>query len=265
MLRILAILFLILGTHPLAAQPFDPASLKACGSTVAGEAISGARFKSAEGQTVKIALVKAPELWAPDAAYKSWPYGPEAKAALDARIRGKIVTLYCEGPSTNRLGELVAHVVMENGDWLALDLVREGHVFVFPGAIRRHGLTTLFQEEEGARNDRRGLWRFSNLDPVEAQSEAVNPGWFQIIRGQVQDVSIVRGTYYINFGEDWRTDFTIEIPPLVARQFAKQSVDPMSLKGERVEGRGWVDFKSGPRLLVQGPGQLRQLPALPSP
>ena len=270
MLRMLAILFLSMTVQlsrpqVVHARQLDTTSLTPCGDTVAGEAIGGARFLSAQGQTVKLALVKAPEIWAPGAAYNSWPHGPESRQALQRAVSGKTITLFCEGQRTNRLGELVAHVVLPDGQWLAFDLVNAGDVFVFPGATRRQGLELLYQAEDAARAARKGVWNYNNLQPVEALGNSVKAGWFQIVRGDVREVALVRGTYYLNFGDDWRTDFTIEIPPIVARQFAKWDIDPMSLKGERVEGRGWVDFKSGPRLLVQGPGQLRQLPARPFP
>ncbi|WP_020398452.1 thermonuclease family protein [Kordiimonas gwangyangensis] len=252
-----AILFLGVLATPAFGQALDTTTLKPCGETVAGDAIGGARFMSAEGQVIKSALVKAPELWEPGAQYSSWPHAVDAKKALQEKVAGKTVTLYCEGQKTNRLGELVAHVIMPDGGWLALELVREGHVFVFPGATRKQGLSTLYEAEEEAKAAGKGLWKYKNLNTVMADSGQVKPGWFQIVRGTVQDVGIVRGTYYLNFGADWRTDFTIEIPPLVVRQFSQLSIDPESFKGKTLEGRGWIDNKSGPRLLLQGPGQVR--------
>ena len=254
-----AMLILALVGTPAWGQALDTATLKPCGETVAGEAIGGARFKSADGQVIKNALVKAPELWEPGAAYNSWPHAIESKKALQHVVSGKTVTLYCEGQKTNRLGELVAHVMLPDGSWLAHTLVREGNVFVFPGATRRAGLDLLYATEDEARAARRGLWQFKNLTPVMANSADVKPGWFQIVHGSVRDVGIVRGTYYLNFGEDWRTDFTVEIPPLVVRQFMQQNKDPELFKDKMIEGRGWIDQKSGPRLLLQGPGQVRLL------
>lgn len=259
MRRCVAILFLGLLAGPAQGQTLDTTALKPCGETVAGDATGGARFKSADGQTIKSALVKAPELWEPGANYASWPHAIEARKALQEKVAGKSVTLYCEGQKTNRLGELVAHVIMPDGRWLALELVREGHVFVFPGATRRQGLESLYAAEEEARAARRGLWQFKNLTPVTADGGEVKPSWFQIVRGTVKDVGAVRGTYFLNFGDDWRTDFTIEIPPLVVRQFTQLGRNPEDLRGHMLEGRGWIDFKAGPRLLLQGPGQLRLL------
>ncbi len=263
MRQCVAILFLGLlsmpAFGPALGQALDTAPLKPCGETVAGDAIGGARFKSAEGQVIKNALVKAPELWEPGASYASWPHAVEAKKALQEKVTGKTVTLYCEGQKTNRLGEMVAHVIMPDGGWLALDLVREGHVFVFPGATRKQGLTTLYEAEEEARQASRGLWQYKNLIPVGAEDGQVKAGWFQIVRGRVREVGVVRGTYYLNFGEDWRSDFTIEIPPLVVRQFNQLGIDPQAFTDRTVEGRGWIDNKAGPRLLLQGPGQVRLL------
>jgi len=256
-----AILFFGALAAPASGQALDTTLLKPCGETVAGDAIGGARFNSAEGQIIKNALVKAPELWEPGANYASWPHAAEAKKALQEKVAGKTVTLYCEGQRTNRLGELVAHVIMPDGGWLALELVREGHVFVFPGATRKQGLETLYTAEEEARAAKLGLWQFRNLTPVEAEGGQVKVGWFQIVRGTVKDVGSVRGTTFLNFGDDWRTDFTIEIPPLVLRQFSQLGKDPELFRGRMIEGRGWIDSKAGPRLLLQGPGQVRLLDA----
>ncbi len=257
MLKALAILILTAPAALANDYVFDTKGLADCGTTTAAGTLGGARFTTPEGLTVKLALVKAPEFWEPSSEYTSWPHALEAKKHLMNTLRGHTVTLFCEGQKTNRLGELVAHVVMPDGSWLQHTLVRDGYVFVFPGPTRRRGLDALYEAELEARADKKGLWIFKNLQPVAATGNSVKAGWFQIVEGVVVDAAKVRDTIFLNFGDDWRTDFTVEVPALTARYFERIGLDPLSLEGQHIEVRGWIDFKSGPRLLLQGPGQIR--------
>lgn len=257
MLKALAILILATPAVLADSRVLDTKGLKECGTVTATDTLGGARFTTSDGLTIKLALLKAPEFWEASSEYTSWPHAVEAKRHLMSTLRGQAVQLFCEGQTTNRLGEVVAHVLMPDGSWLQYALVRDGHVFVFPGPTRRRGLEALYKAELEARSDKKGLWIYRNLQPVSATSNSVKAGWFQIVDGVVVDAAKVRDTIFLNFGPDWRTDFTVEIPKLTARYFDRFGLDPLSLEGQHIEVRGWIDFKSGPRLLLQGPGQIR--------
>ena len=253
----LAWLFFAVGLSGLAtAAELDTRGLTTCGTATAVKALDGARFITPEGQTIKLALVKAPELWELGSKYQSWPYAFEARAALMATISAEELTLFCEGPRLNHEGELVAHVLRADGSWLQHELVLSGRVLVFPRPTRRTGLPDLYKAEQIARDQKAGLWAFNNLVPVEATGPKLHPGWFQIVSGTVRAAEKVGPTIYLNFGEDWHTDFTVEIPASAQTHFDKAGIDPLGYKDQQIEVRGWIDFKSGPRLLIQGPGQI---------
>ncbi|NVJ98355.1 MAG: thermonuclease family protein [Alphaproteobacteria bacterium] len=252
----LSVLLAVFAHLQTQAASLDTSGLKSCGETTAVGAIGGARFATPEGTIVKLALVKAPELWKKGDPYKSWPYAEEAKAALIAATKGQTLHLFCEGKEFNSQGEQVAHVIMPDGSWLQHAMVAKGHVFVFPRPTRRRGLDMLYAAEDEARAVRAGLWALRNLQPVPADSD-VQTGWFNIVQGTVLSAQRVGSTIYLNFGADWRRDFTVEIPSTAETHFRKQDIDPLAFEGQFVEVRGWIDYKAGPRLLVQGPGQIR--------
>jgi endonuclease YncB( thermonuclease family) len=241
------------------AVPFDTTGLKPCGTVTATRAIGGARFETPDGDVIKLALVKAPELWEKGAPYRSWPHAVEARDALAALIRDRELTLYCESDRLNRLGEIVAHV-LDGDTWLQAQQVAGGHVFIFPSPTRRRGIDTLYRLEDIARQNRTGLWAYDNLQPITVDSRRLQPGMLRIVTGRVLKADKVGDTVYLNFGADWRTDFTIEVPAAAQRHFERRGLDPLSLGGKTVEVRGWVDWKAGPRILIQGPGQIRLLP-----
>lgn len=257
--RAILILGAMLSGQAAGAVELDRTGLEDCGTVTAHGAIGGARFTTDDGQVVKLALVKAPELWKKGDPYKSWPHAEAARDALVALTDGQDISLFCEGAKTNREGELVAHAILKDGRWLQHVLVESGDVFVFPRPTRRRGLETLYSAEDNARANGKGLWAYDNLKPVDALGKDVRAGWFQIVQGKVVAAAQVGTTLYLNFGQDWRTDFTVEIPGTALRHFEKARLDPLTLEGKKVEVRGWIDFKGGPRLLLQGPGQLRLL------
>jgi len=236
-----------------------PERLATCGQVTVSRVLDGARFTAADGSTVRLAMVKAPELWAKGAAYKSWPYAREARDALAALIKGKTLTLACEGKRTDRLGDRVAAVALPDGRWLQEKLVAMGAVLVFPSPRRHAGLTALYKAEDAARTKHLGLWRYKSFHPVPATPGKVKPGWFQIVRGKVVKATRVDDTVYLNFGPTWRTDVTAEIPARALKAFRAQGLDPLTLTGATIELRGFVDQKSGPRLIVSSPGRLRVL------
>ncbi|SDD33970.1 thermonuclease family protein [Kordiimonas lacus] len=256
-LRAILILGAMLAGQAAGAVELDLTGLEDCGTVTAQGAIGGARFTTNGGQVVKLALVKAPELWKKGDPYRSWPHAEAARDALIALTDGQEISLYCEGGKTNREGELVAHALLADGRWLQHVLVEGGNVFVFPRPTRRRGLETLYRTEDAARAEGKGLWAYDNMKTVDALGSGVRTGWFQIVEGSVVAANQVGTTLYLNFGEDWRTDFTVEIPSTALRHFGKAKIDPLTFEGRRVEVRGWIDFKGGPRLLLQGPGQLR--------
>ena len=71
---------------------------------------------------------------------------------------------------------------------------------------------------------------------------------------------VIKGRAYLNFGQDWRTDFTFSISPRDRRRFEQQGVDLAGLAGRRVRARGWVTLRNGPLIQLTHPEQLEILP-----
>jgi len=78
---------------------------------------------------------------------------------------------------------------------------------------------------------------------------------FQIVDGTVVDAVKVKNAVFLNFGPDWRTDFTVRLDGAALKLFRAAGVDPLTFKGERVEVRGWLRFKDGPMIDASHPEQ----------
>ena len=240
-----------------------PGKAKACGSGRATKILSGDRLLLKNGQTVSLAEIKAPEFWSPGAPYKSWPHSWQAKAALEAAAINSQLNLFCYRKQKNALGDLVAHIRTGTGTWLQYELVSNGHAYFMPHHHQPVLAAQLHGAEAEARTKKRGLWAIDGLSAVQATSEQLHPGWFQIVTGKILSEKRRKNGVYLNFGDDWSRDFTIEIPKRLYRQFNAKSDGTLGLEGQYVEVRGWVEWAGGPKIILEYASQLTV--ALPVP
>lgn len=165
------------------------------------------------------------------------------------------VMLYPVG-APDRYGRQPVHLAAD-GVWVQGDLMARGLVRANPAAGEGCA-AELLAVEAAARATRTGLW----ADPayVVQTPEGVRSGQFQIIEGRVLTVTKKDGRVFLNFGVDWKTDFTITIAPADMRRFRHARLDPMALAGRRVRVRGIVERYHGPEIVLAGPEGLEVLP-----
>ncbi len=89
-------------------------------------------------------------------------------------------------------------------------------------------------------------------------------GSFQLIEGPVVSADVVRGRAYLNFGKDWRTDFTVSVEPKRVRLFRSEGLHPESYQGRRIRVRGWLRRRNGPMIEATYPEQIEILAELES-
>jgi hypothetical protein len=192
------------------------------------------------------------------APHKSWPYSTQSKKVLNHIAGDQKISLLCEGKTKTYDGYIIAHVVLSDGLWLQHMLVAQGTVYVFPRAGHTSGTDTLYTAEMHARKNTLGLWG-TNAETLKSSEATIPTGWFQIVTGKIISVGKSTDRTYLNFGANWRDDFTVEIPRNAHKVFARSNQDPTQWQGKTIEARGWIDWKGGPRLVADNPGQIRVL------
>jgi len=169
------------------------------------------------------------------------------------------VTLFYGDDRRDRWRRALAHVRREDGAWLQGHLLQRGFARVYTWPRTATGARAMLDLERTARANRRGLWsdRFYRVrNPAETWGDL--DSW-QVVEGRVVDAAIVRGTGYLNFGLDWRNDFTFRLESPARRAFRAAGLDIMDLIGWRVRGRGWVYPTNGPMIDLTHPAQLEVL------
>lgn len=195
--------------------------------------------------------------------------GPSAELAL-ARLQvlldeaGGDLALAPAGPGRNRYGALLVTATRGDGTTLQEMLVVEGLA-----AVDSHGDNTahtvrLLQLEENARNEGLGAWGLRDLLVHTTDPNALAP-WLDsvaIVEGRVISTGQARdGRIYLNFGTDWRTDFTVQVMRRDQRRFEAAGVTLRSLDGAVVRVRGWLHEENGPMITLDHPEALEIIDA----
>lgn len=240
-----------------AAQADRPGPRLPRGFTPGGQArvtdvLSGDQAALEDGRLLRLAGVRAPK--------PAEPLAAAATATLSQILLGRTVELHLPKDATGRWGSTVAHLVLaDDGLWVQGELLRHGwtRVRTFPGTAT--GARVMLDLERTARAGRLGLWKeryFRIRNPGETWGDLDS---FQIVEGRVLDAAVVRGTGYLNFGPDWRRDFTLRMKSGIRRQFERVGIAPASLIGRRARARGWVFPTNGPMIELSHVEQLEVL------
>lgn len=197
---------------------------------------------------------------------QSWKPERDALAALSDLTMGKRVEIAYATRSVDRWGSLVAHVFsMDRGqrEWVQGALLRRGHARVdaLPGEVSC--MQELLAHEREAMRDLHGLWahpayRIRWADTPQRLMRLRNT--FQLIEGTVRKVALTRSRIYLNFGSDWRSDFTAAAA-LNTRAFTAETLTRLqALEGKRVRVRGWIERRNGPYIELFDAMQVEERP-----
>ena len=259
MISIRATLLLVLVLLPAAARAAGPETLPAAGIGVVREVISGDTLVLKDGRTVKLAAIQAPKVNAGRTRPYRWPLADEAKTALAGLALGRTVTLHFAGAHQDRHDRAPAQLVRDDGMWLQGEMLSLGWARVYASPDLAVLGPELYARESAARAAHLGIWAHPFFAVRTPDGLGHDYDTFQIVEGRILAASLVRGQIYLNFGPDWRTDFTIRVPRRAVRTFRQLQGAPAQLQGQLIRVRGWVYRHNGPEIELNHPEQLERL------
>lgn len=232
--------------------------------------IDGDSFVLQDGLKVSLFGIQSPKMAWPDKGYTAWPLADAAKSYLSNLISGQQVGLYYSGDTRDRYGRAVAQVWILDAKghpetWLQQAIVQAGFARVYSWPQQDYDTKVLYAAEQTARTAKRGIWNESKTDGFySVRAPDPNPlaqyvDSLQTVEGIVISTANVRGTIYLNFGSDYKTDFTIAIAKKSKKVFKTATYDPLALTGARVRVRGWIELQNGPIIWLNDPRRLEVL------
>lgn len=249
-----------LGAHGASHLPGISAAwaAKRSAPVAVAQVINGKSLILATGETLRLASIQAPNMPDNDATPRPGePLAEEAKAALERLVGGQSVTFTPVPDSPDRRGRIVAELFDQNGQSVQEALIRAGYAMVYSFPDHRAPAKLWLALEAEARAAKRGIWANAHYAVLPAARAAESLGRFRLVEGVVQEVAEIRGTVYLNFGQNWRDDFTVMITKRDLRRFA--DVPLAALAGKKLRVRGWIHEKNGPMITLSHPEQLEVL------
>lgn len=236
----------------LGVSPSDTESLRQTGNNRMVNTIDGTTLHLQSGETVELSAI-----WIPQGrGYEASDELVRAKQFLDSLLMDndgdRNVTLYQTNLAgqgrINRLGHDMAHVVRKNGNvWLQGALIANGLAQAWPTPSNPELAARMYVLEDNARRASLGLWApNSPYRMMNALDDISNLDRFAVIEGTVKSITMMNNQTFLNFGDDWKSDFTIGVSSPIRQILLRNNVDLQKLQGQRVRVRGWLRYYNGP-------------------
>ncbi len=155
-------------------------------------------------------------------------------------------------------------VTIEDGDGTSLQdmLLSAGWALVDPSSVPKEAsvVDAMLALEERARSTGQGIWADKAARPKAAADQdelSALTGTRQLVEGQVRRVSETDRYVYLNFGNDWRTDFTTRLD---RKMIERTGFDVTALDGRKLRVRGVLVDSRGPLIDIAHPKQIEFLP-----
>lgn len=258
MRRYLAIFLSMLVAGPaLSGQLVEAGSARVVG-IVDGDTVLLDREIEASKE-VRLVGIQAPKLPLGRQGFRQWPLAERSKAMLRELVLGRTVTVRFGGRRMDRHGRLLAHLFVAGDEWVQGAMLAGGMARVYSFPDNRALVPAMLALEEKARRGKTGIWGQPFYQPRTPLELGPLIGSFQLVEGIVLAVATVRGRTYLNFSDDWRSDFTITLDKGARRLFKDAGIDPLSLAGKRIRVRGWLKKLNGPMIEASHPEQIEVL------
>ncbi len=243
----------------------EPEEVAACASEQGGThrvaaVLDGETLRLDDGGEVRLIGALAPRP----------PDRDTARRALAELVDGRSVLLRYADRKRDRYGRALAQVVTQadaagapgsSGIWIQQSLVRAGlaRAYALPGSVAC--LRALMAAEAEARAAKAGHWgsgAFTVRQAADVTTLSRRIGLFEIVEGEVHQAARTKDLTYINFGSDWRRDFTAAIATgPVDRANALERLK--ALAGRTIRVRGWIERRNGPMIVL---GALEEIEVL---
>ena len=224
------------------------------------EVIDGSTVLLDDGERVRLAGIEPPKHIAGDATSGMELLAETARQTLARLVQGRRVGLAMGGVPRDRYGRLRAHLMRgDDGTWIQGALLAAGLARVHSLVDDRAAAAEMLVIEHRARAARLGIWSQPRYRVRTADQAAAGLNSFQLVEGRVKAAAVVRGRGYLNFGDNWREDFTVSIGPRDRRRFESEGIAIEDYEGRLVRVRGWVDSYNGPMIEATHPEQIEVL------
>jgi|GEM_PF-429477 len=221
------------------------------------QVIDPLRIRLKDGRILQLAGIDIPDL----DPYEPGDVSIAARNFLDKLLKGKTVRMYQtkdrKKGRMNRMGYHLTHLTLggnkKDSAWVQGTLLAAGLARVRPSERNAEMAAQMIALEDKARTEKKGIWADPRYAVLNPETAIQNLNDWALVEGRIRTIATVNNVTYLNFGSDWRTDFTIALTANMRRKFLKAGTDPMKLSGAMIRARGWLREYNGPYMELLHP------------
>jgi endonuclease YncB( thermonuclease family) len=239
----------------------EACALSAGGTATVAAVVDGDTLSLADGRVLRLAGIEAPKPFLVRPGADVAALAEASRHELERLAGGARLELRLGAERYDRHGRMLAEVRLGDGSSLQEALVAGGFARVRPPAGNTSCLGPLLLLEQEARRRKFGLWRSPEFGVIRADDPSLieRKGLYVFVEGRV--VSVGRGNRldFLNFGRNWRRDFTAMVGVPVSALMAENGLAISTLSGRRVLVRGVVEEGGGPAMRLSDPSEIEIL------
>lgn len=158
---------------------------------------------------------------------------------------------------SNRMGHHIGHIARKSDEaWAQGALISLGLARVRTTKRNPEMAMQMYALETKSREEKLGLWETDGFEILKPSGLEPHIGKFQVIEGRIESSALKKNRLYLNFGLNWRNDFTVSIAASDRRGFTKQGLDPLQWNGKTIRVRGWLESYNGPYIEIDHPERI---------
>ncbi|MBF0189275.1 MAG: thermonuclease family protein [Magnetococcales bacterium] len=187
------------------------------------------------------------------------PYAAEAMRRTRDLIDGRSVTLVFDQQGMDDYGRILAYVKLIDGRDLGEILLDEGLAMTYVRSPNLSRVEEYLAREERSRQQGMGIWSLNGAAgrSLSHRDALAAVGGYRRVVGRVDTVSWVGRQAFLNFGRDYRTDFTVVIDRSDWRRHFQDAPDlTKSYQGKMIAVRGRIMRRNGPMIRISHPAQI---------
>lgn len=235
-------------------EPGPPPPGEAAGEVELLAIRDGERLLLKEGEPLRFAAIRAP--YPPIGRQLGrWPPVQVLSRRIEELAADGLI-LYPAGRD-DRYGNRMANLwSLKEKVWLAEVLAGEGLAMVAPRALFEAEYAPVVAAERAAREAGLGIWSNPAHKVLCADDAYDGIDQLRVVQGRILEAAVVSGNLFLNFGADWRRDFTLRLKAGRGARRTEQLRLAGDLQDHTIEVRGWIYYYGGPAIDLENLGHI---------
>ena len=225
------------------------------------EVIDGDTVKLSNGRLLRYIGLDTPEVRIKNKGgnfkYQPQPFSLEAKEFNRKLVEGKLIRIEFDIEKTDRYGRILGYCFLDNV-FVNARLIEQGYAVLYTYPPNVKYVELFIEAQKKAREAKNGLWGSFPVINHSLANKYINQ--IRSVEGVVLSSYKTTKCVLLNFGQNYKNDFTVVIFDNVLEAFRREGIDPLSFyNGKRIRVNGKIREYNGPEIIVNSPYEIEVL------